>query len=216
MTLIKKLCLNALLLTAVAACTNVFADDVMDADDFVEEASAKGLAEIESSKLALEKTRNLEVRKFAQTMIEDHTKANQELKKISSTKKLDVSDDPELMSQAKAMILKVRDGESFDEAYANNQVMAHKQTIDLFEKAATVKDAELKAFVQKTLPKLRHHLDMAQTLQTKILKMQSKEEVERDGKTGTSANTGERTDGAGRGVGDRVGGPGYPNDTTTD
>lgn len=216
MTPIKKFFVSALFLSAVTACANVLADDVMDADDFVEEASAKGLAEIESSKLALEKTRNLEVRKFAQTMIEDHTKANQELKKIASTKKLDVSDDPELMSQAKAMILKVRDGESFDEAYANNQVMAHKETIELFEKAATVKDAELKAFAQKTLPKLRHHLDMAQTLQTKTLKVQSKEQVERDGKTGTSANTGERTDGAGRGVGDRVGGPGYPNDTTTD
>jgi|GEM_PF-529663 len=221
MTLIKKLFANALLLTAVTTCANVFADDVIDADDFVEEASAKGLAEIESSKLALEKTNSTEVRKFAQTMIEDHTKANQELATIARTKKLDVSDDPELMNQAKAMVLKVRNGESFDEAYANNQVMAHKQTIKLFQNASNMKDAELKAFAQKTLPKLQHHLDMALKLQSATARMQDKDKkhekhYEHNGKTGTGANTGERTDGTGTGTGDRVGGSGSMNDTTRD
>src|SRR5688572_18355972 len=108
MTSIKKFFLSALFMSTLTASATVLADDVMDAEDFVEEASAKGLAEIESSKLALEKTTSVEVRKFAQTMIEDHTKANQELTTLARTKKLDVSDDPELMSQAKAMILKVR------------------------------------------------------------------------------------------------------------
>lgn len=159
---IKKLGLSAAFLLSMMACVNVMA---VDADDFVEEASAKGLAEIESSKAALEKSNSAEVRKFAQTMISDHTKANQELTKIAKAKKLELSDDPELMNQAKAFILKQRDGESFDEAYANNQVMAHEQTIELFREATQLKDAELKAFAEKTLPKLEHHLQMAQALQ---------------------------------------------------
>jgi len=147
-----------------AVCANVMADDVISAEDFVEEASAKGYAEIETGKLALEKSQTQEVRDFAQTMITDHGLANKELAVIAQKKNLDVADDTELLNKAKAFILKQRDGQSFDEAYANNQVMAHEQTIELFQKATRMNDAELKAFAQKTLPKLQHHLDMANQL----------------------------------------------------
>ena len=62
--------------------------------------SAKGIAEIETSKLALEKSSHAEVKKFAQTMIDDHTRANDELKALAKKKNLEVSDDAELMSKA--------------------------------------------------------------------------------------------------------------------
>ena len=159
----KKLCFTALLASTLPVSA-AFAADTIKAEEFVEEASAKGLAEIETSKAALKESQNAEVRDFAQTMIDDHTKANEELAKIARAKKLELSDDPELTNQVKAMILKMRDGKSFNQAYANNQVMAHKNTIELFQKASTMQDAELKAFAQKTLPKLEQHLKMAQSL----------------------------------------------------
>lgn len=137
----------------------------VDAEDFVDEASAKGLAEIETGKMALRKGTSQQVKDFAQKMIADHTAANRELSAIAKGKDLDVADDAELMNQAKAFILKQRDGESFDRAYANNQVVAHEQTIELFREASTdLRDPELKAFVDKTLPKLEAHLRMAQEL----------------------------------------------------
>ena len=150
--------LSAMFGTAMAA-------DTIDADDFVEDASAKGLAEIETSKLALQKSTAADVRAFAQQMIEDHTAANKELAAIAARKNLEVSDDAELMNKAKEFILKQRDGESFDEAFANNQVNAHQNTIDLFQQASVSKDADLAAFATKTLPKLKHHLQMAKALQ---------------------------------------------------
>jgi putative membrane protein len=165
MILLKKICLNTLLAFSALTCTFAMADDTVDAKNFVEEASAKGLAEIESSKLALNKSNTPAVRKFAEAMIADHTKANEELAAIARSKKLKVSDEPELLNKAKAKILKQRDGQSFDEAYANNQVMAHEQTLELFQKAANSKDAEVKAFARKTLPKLQHHLEKARELQ---------------------------------------------------
>ena len=77
---------------------------------------------------------------------------------------MEVADDAELVSKAKAMILQLRDGESFDRAYANNQVVAHEQTIELFRQAVSSEDAQVSAFAKETLPKLEHHLQMAKDL----------------------------------------------------
>ncbi len=57
-----------------------------------------------------------------------HTAANEKLTMIAKDKKLEVSEDPMLMDKAKAMILEMRE-KSFDQAYANNQVVAHEQAI---------------------------------------------------------------------------------------
>ena len=141
----------------------VFADDI-DADDFVDEASAKGIAEVDAGKLALQKSTSPIVKSFAQQMINDHTKANTELSAIAKSKKLEVASEAELKNKAKAFILKQRDGESFDEAYANNQVMAHKEAIALFKKGLSTDDADINAYAKSTLPKLEHHLQMAEEL----------------------------------------------------
>ncbi|WP_301362180.1 DUF4142 domain-containing protein [Stutzerimonas nitrititolerans] len=135
-------------------------------ENFVDEASAKGLAEIETAKLALEKGTAEDVKAFAQKMIDDHTRANQKLAEIAGQNEdLQLSDEATLMDKAKAMILKLRDGESFDQAYANNQVVAHEQTIELFRNYAEQGDnADLKAFAQSTLPKLEQHLQDAKQL----------------------------------------------------
>lgn len=135
-------------------------------ENFVDEASAKGLAEIETAKLALEKGTAEDVKAFAQKMIDDHTRANQKLAEIAGQNEdLQLSDEATLMDKAKAMILKLRDGESFDQAYANNQVVAHEQTIELFRNYAEQGDnADLKAFAQSTLPKLEQHLQEAKQL----------------------------------------------------
>lgn len=137
----------------------------MSGADFVDEASAKGMAEIEGATIALTKASSADVKQFAQKMVDDHGKANQELAAIASSKKLEVSSEADLMNKAKAMVLKLRSGESFDQAYANNQVVAHEQTIELFRKAAEeVDDDELKAFAKDKLPTLEEHLKMAKQL----------------------------------------------------
>lgn len=145
------------------ACHGAFA--AQSNDDFVEDASAKGVAEVEAGKLAEEKGSSADVKAFAKMMVKDHTAANAELKSIADSKKLKVSDNQQLMDKAKSMILELRSSKSFDQAYANNQVKAHEATIALFEdEAANGKDADLKAFATKTLPDLKAHLDKAQAL----------------------------------------------------
>ena len=156
---------------AVALSTSMGTAFAATDNDFVDNAAAGGIAEIETSKLALEKSKSADITAFAKMMIADHTKANEELAALAKKNDIEVPDTTTLVKQAKEKILEVRD-ESFDAAYANNQVMAHEETIKLFEKEAnTVTDdktkgaTELKGFAQKMLPDLKKHLEMAKKLQ---------------------------------------------------
>jgi len=143
--------------TAMAATSNSFVDD----------AAQGGITEVEAGKLALEKSSPADVKTFAQHMVTDHTKANQELTALAKKLDIEVPDDAALTDKAKKAILEMRD-ESFDKAYANNQVAAHEKTVELFQKEAASSDnAELKAFAAKTLPTLEAHLKMAKELQAK-------------------------------------------------
>lgn len=165
--------MNTIIRPLIIAASFAFAAFVMpavadDASDFADDASAKSLAEVQTGRLALEKSRSADVKVFAQKMIDDHTKANQELANVAKNAKVTLSDEAALMDKAKKLILEQRDGEDFDAAYANNQVMAHEKTIDLFEDYLREgKNTYLKAFATETLPKLKHHLEMAKELKAK-------------------------------------------------
>lgn len=139
----------------------------IDDDDFIEQASAKGMAEIETGKMALERGTDA-VKDFAQRMIEEHGKANEKMRELAQTHDLEISDDATLMDKAKAMMLRVREGESFDEAYAKNQVNTHEQTIKLYHRASNSDNADISAFAKETLPKLEEHLSMARELAAEV------------------------------------------------
>ncbi|VVM67097.1 hypothetical protein PS862_00207 [Pseudomonas fluorescens] len=156
---------------AVALSTSMGIACAATSNDFVDSAAAGGIAEIETSRLALEKSSSADIKEFATMMITDHSKANDELAALAKANDIEVPDTTTLVKQAKEKILDMRD-ESFDAAYANNQVKAHEETIELFKKQAnTVTDdkvkgaTELKGFAQKMLPGLEKHLGMAKKLQ---------------------------------------------------
>lgn len=133
--------------------------------NFVDEASAAGIAEIETSRMAIGKTSSTDIESYAVEMIKDHTDANRDLKEIAQKHDLQVSTDEQILSKAKKLMLQVQEGDSFDAAYAANQVKAHEDAIELFKQQ--IKDPgspELKAFAEKYLPKLEMHLVMAKKL----------------------------------------------------
>jgi putative membrane protein len=134
---------------------------------FLKQAAENGHAEVENSKLALQKSGNAEVKSFAQQMVDDHTKAGQELAALAAAKGVDLPKDPSVMQKGKMKMLSARDGTSFDRHYAESVgVEAHRDTVKLFEKASREADnADIKAFATKTLPTLQHHLQAAEALQ---------------------------------------------------
>lgn len=165
---IMKSGLAAVLLSFAA--TAAWAQE-MDASEFVNEASAKGIAEIETAKMALETSEDKHIREFANWMIKDHTKANEKMREIAQQKNIEMADDAGLLDQGKAMMLELRDGEDFNEAYINNQVVAHEQTIELFQRASRELDeehAELHKLVEQTIPKLQEHHARVRQLQERM------------------------------------------------
>jgi putative membrane protein len=135
---------------------------------FMKEAAQAGNAEVEASKLAQTKAQRADVKTFAQTMIDDHTKVGEELKALAASKKVDLPTGPSVMQKGELKMIDAGADAKFDERYVKSfGVKAHEDTVKLFEQAAKeAKDADVKAFAQKTLPGLQHHLEMARSLQT--------------------------------------------------
>ena len=133
--------------------------------EFIDEASAKGMADIEASRLAHQKTSSKAVKDYTIVVINDRTTANQHLAKIAKKLDLPVAPREEVISKAKALIPEVPEGEAFDAAYAESQVKATEEAIEQIQQQAEITEVpELKAFAEETLPKLQNHLQMAKAL----------------------------------------------------
>lgn len=133
---------------------------------FLKEAAYGGLAEIEASKTATGKASNAEVKRFAQQMIDDHTRVSAELETLAKAKDFKLPTEPSLGDKAKLKMLGMRDGAGFDKHYISTfGVSAHEDTVKLFQQVIREgKDTDIKAFATKTLPGLQHHLEMARAL----------------------------------------------------
>ncbi|PWW45551.1 putative outer membrane protein [Melaminivora alkalimesophila] len=133
---------------------------------FMNQAAQNGHLEVEAARLALQKSQNPEVREFAQRMIDDHTKAAQELGALATAKNHSLPDGPSLLQKGKLKLLGTHGDEKFDRSYIEDLgPKAHRETIELFEKGAReAHDPDVRAYAEKTLPTLREHLSMAEKL----------------------------------------------------
>jgi len=136
---------------------------------FLKDASEGNNAEVSASQIALDKSASADVKTFAQMMVDDHGKAETDLKGLAAQKGVKVSDTPSLARKTEIKMLSERKGSSFDQHYADSiGVKAHQDTIKLFQKEIDKgSDADVKAWASKTLPTLQHHLEAAQALKAK-------------------------------------------------
>jgi len=157
----------------------------VSAKTFVKKASRSGVEEVRFGKLAEERATNPEVRKFAQHMVKDHTRANKELLSLAEQKGFMPTKTMDLRHRAMAEKLSRMEGASFDRQYMHGQVRDHEEAVALFEGyAQNGEDRDLKAFAAKTLPTLQEHLRMARDITAK---------VGGGSRTGTGTGTGTRT-----------------------
>lgn len=160
-------------LMAAAGATTTLAHAASDAD-FVKNAAIGGMTEVEASKTAQTQATNAEVKQFAERMVQDHTKANDQLKQVAEKDGISVPDSIDKSHQKAVDKLAKKSAGDFDKAYMDMMVSDHKKTISLFEKEAkSGKDAGVKAFASDTLPTLKEHLKMAQDT-TKAMKTAAK------------------------------------------
>ncbi|RZL39463.1 MAG: DUF4142 domain-containing protein [Rubrivivax sp.] len=159
---------HRLLSATLLLATAVFATQAHARSDaaFMKQAAHAGAAEIEAAKLAQSKGKSADVKAFADSMISDHTKVADELKALAASKNVTLPDGPSVKQKAELKLIDAGDDDKFDARYAKSfGVKAHQDTIKLFQDASReAKDPEVKAWAEKTLPGLRHHLEMAQAL----------------------------------------------------
>lgn len=152
------------LCTAFAAMTTFAADtksSLENADEnFIKKAAVMGKAEVQVSELGAQKASSPEVKEIAAKMIADHTKTNQELTAFAESKGVELTAAKDPDAQEVIASLEKESGADFDKAFLKQLKKDHEKTIDLFEEASKdSKNAELKAWVDKTLPTLRAHLE---------------------------------------------------------
>lgn len=136
---------------------------------FLKEAAAGGLAEVELGQLAAEKASNPEVKKFAERMVADHGKANDQLKEIAARKGIDLPTEPSAEHKATKERLSNLSGDEFDKAYMADMLSDHKKDVAAFRKESTEgKDPAVKEFATKTLPTLEDHLKEAESINPKL------------------------------------------------
>lgn len=136
---------------------------------FVMFAAMGGMAEVEMGRLAMQKGASEDVRQFGRRMVEDHTRAGEELVRVASPKGMRPPAALDAKHQAALRKMSALSGERFDREYARMMVGDHKKTVSEFQKEAERgADAEIKAFAAAQLPALREHLRMAQRLSDKI------------------------------------------------
>jgi putative membrane protein len=133
--------------------------------DFVKEAAVSDMFEIESSKLAAQKSDG-PTKDFANQMIADHSKTSAELKSaVASDPKTPIPSGLDSAHQSKLDRLNGLSGGDFTKEYHKMQVDAHESAVSLFQRYAQGGDSEkLKSWASKTLPALQHHLEMAKAL----------------------------------------------------
>ncbi|RYG87073.1 MAG: DUF4142 domain-containing protein [Alphaproteobacteria bacterium] len=149
---------------------DVTAPMVNTAEAYVSGAGIGDMYEIASSKLALEKSKSAEVRKFAQQMITDHEATTAKLKAAVSEAKLSMTPPAELDARRKGMIdnLKSASATDFDTVYLDQQTAAHQEALTLQQ--SYVEDGEnsvLKKLAAETAPKIQHHFEMVKQLDAK-------------------------------------------------
>lgn len=146
--------------TSNVMATGGIAVEPSDAE-FATKAAAGGMAEVEFAKLALTKTTDAQIKDFANMMVSDHGKANEELAAIAKMKNITLPGALDEDHQKKMTELNQKSGRDFDKAYVDAMVDGHKSTLTLMQdEAKDGKDADLKSFAGKIAPTVQSHLDL--------------------------------------------------------
>jgi putative membrane protein len=136
---------------------------------FAKEAAIGGMAEVDLGQLAASKASSPDVKQFGQRMVDDHGKANDELKSWASQKSVNLPTELDAKHKAEHAKLEKLSGDAFDRAYMTSMVADHNKDVAEFQRQSkSAKDPDLKAWVTKTLPTLQDHQKSAKEISAKV------------------------------------------------
>jgi len=142
--------------------------------DFIKEAAMGCMMEVQLGKMAQDKAASDAVKQFGKKMEQDHTKANDELKKLAADKGVQIPTALDKKHQNKIDKLAKASGADFDRQYMSDMVSDHKTDVKEFQKQADKgKDSDLKNWAGQTLPTLKEHLQLAQSTEKQVKQAKS-------------------------------------------
>ena len=146
------------------------------------------MAEVKLGQLAEERGSNPAVKNFGRRMVQDHSKAGNELKSTASKANIDLPTEMDKSDQATYDRLSKLSGEAFDRAYARDMVKDHSKDVSEFQKEAkNGRDENIKNFAAQTLPTLQSHLDQARQMDQAVNQTSSSNSTSGNA-TGTSGS----------------------------
>jgi putative membrane protein len=142
-------------------------DETFDDNTFVQKAASGGMHEVALGKIAQIKAKNEQVKAFAERMVADHSKANEELKKIAGSIGIKVPDEMSERHQKEVERFKNYSGSNFDGDYIKHMIADHEKDLALFTRASQeARNPALKEFAAKTLAIVKEHLAAAKKIKT--------------------------------------------------
>jgi putative membrane protein len=137
----------------------------VDDKKFAKDAAVSGLIQVELGKLATQKASKGEIKQFGEELAADHSKANEQLKRVASKENIQVPDSLDSKHQSQIDKLAKLDGEDFDKAFLKNQLRDRQAAVrDFNSEAQSGTDPELRTFASNMLPKLQQQLELAKNL----------------------------------------------------
>jgi putative membrane protein len=173
MKLAPALITGLALLTAASAVAAATPNDAQIAAIVV----TANQVDIDAGRLAVQHTRNAEVKAFAQRMVTDHTGVNQSAVELVTRLKVTPEDNPTSLSlkaggDANLAALKALHGAAFNRAYVDHEVAYHQQVLDAVDQVLipSAQSAELKALLVQVRPAFVAHLDHAKQIRASLAK----------------------------------------------
>ena len=152
---------------ASALSVPAFAADKMDNGDIsaLKQLVQANLSEVAMGKAAQSKAQSPDVKSFAQKLVTDHGRMAEELKSLAKKKDLAVPQDANMKDMAQMKVMEHKSGAEFDKDFMEHMVKDHEKDIQDAEGiAAKAKDPQFKAAVQKAIPVMKQHLELAQKI----------------------------------------------------
>jgi putative membrane protein len=136
---------------------------------FLVKAADGGMTEVRLGELAQQKASSKMVKDYGTMLIHDHSAANDKVKALAAQRNVTLPDGPGNENQESIDNLAKRTGKDFDKAFMDAMQRDHEKDIDMFKDASNkVNDADVKTFVNNTLPTLQMHLDSAKAIRKSL------------------------------------------------
>ncbi len=160
------------MLLGIAAIVTAEQESLGKADAaFLQNAAQRQQSEIQLSQLAAERSQSEQVKHFAQRMVQDHTKANQEISKLAEALGLTLSEAKNDAPHRTKEKLSSLSGRAFERAYLKHEMAGHQRNVSEFAaKSKALKNVQVREWASATLPVLKEHLSLVKGLVAKPAK----------------------------------------------